>query len=120
MIAPLRPQTDARSVVEPEPAALGLSRGDLQPLPSPDALDPFLVHRPARGPQQRRDPAIAVTAILLGQRDDVGGQCRFVIRPGRGLSLGGAMLAEDDAGATLGYTEPFPHRLYACPATSGA
>jgi hypothetical protein len=32
MIALLRPQPDARPVGQPEPAALGLLMGDLQPL----------------------------------------------------------------------------------------
>src|SRR5215831_592149 len=39
MIALLRPQPDARSVGQPEPAALGLLMGDLQPLALPDTLD---------------------------------------------------------------------------------
>src|SRR5258707_7735895 len=43
MIAVLRPQADARSVRQPEPAALGLLRWDLRPLASPDALDPLVV-----------------------------------------------------------------------------
>jgi hypothetical protein len=37
MIALLRAQPNARSVGQPEPAALGLLRWDLQPLASPDA-----------------------------------------------------------------------------------
>src|SRR4029434_7600346 len=40
MIALLRPQPNARSVGQPEPAALGLLMGDLQPLTLPDTLDP--------------------------------------------------------------------------------
>src|SRR5215510_11318454 len=43
VIAVLRPQPDARSVGQPEPAALGLFIGDLQPLASPDAFDPLVV-----------------------------------------------------------------------------
>jgi len=41
--AVLRPQPDARSVGPPEPAALGLLMGDLQPLAAPDTLDPLVV-----------------------------------------------------------------------------
>src|SRR5262245_17720332 len=49
MIALLRPQPDARSVGQPEPAALGLLMGDLQPLALPDTLDPLVVDAsPAR------------------------------------------------------------------------
>jgi hypothetical protein len=48
MIAILRPQPNARSVGQPEPAALGLLMGDLQPLALPDTLDPLVVDDPAR------------------------------------------------------------------------
>ena len=41
MIGPARPQTDAGSVVEPQPAPFRLLLWDLQPLPPPDALDPL-------------------------------------------------------------------------------
>jgi hypothetical protein len=48
MIALLRPQPDARSVGQPEPAALGLLMGDLQPLALPNTLDPLgLIVQPA-------------------------------------------------------------------------
>lgn len=46
MVLALGSQTDARSVVEPEPPLLRLPLRDLQPLPPRDALDPFQVHRP--------------------------------------------------------------------------
>ena len=52
VIAVLRPQPDARSVGQPEPASFGLFIGDLQPLASPDALDPLVVDYPARLAQQ--------------------------------------------------------------------
>ena len=44
VIGPARPQTDAGSVVEPQPAPFRLLLWDLQPLPPPDALDPLGVH----------------------------------------------------------------------------
>ena len=47
VIAVLGTQPDARSVRQPEPAALGLFMGDLQPLASPDPLDPLVVDQPA-------------------------------------------------------------------------
>src|SRR5947209_2669172 len=67
--AVLRPQPDARSVGQPEPASFGLFIGDLQPLASPDALDPLVVDYPARLAQQPCDLAIAVAAVLLGKLD---------------------------------------------------
>src|SRR5206468_5416120 len=45
-------------------AAFGLLLGDLQPLTSPNTLDPFVVDQPARGPQQGCDFAVAVAAVL--------------------------------------------------------
>ena len=62
MIALLRPQPDARSVGQPEPAALGLLMRDLQPLALPDTLDPLVVDCPARLAQQFGDLAIAIAA----------------------------------------------------------
>jgi hypothetical protein len=73
MIALLRPQPNARSVGQPEPAALGLLMGDLQPLASPDTLDPLVVDDPARLAQQRSDFAIAIAAVLPGKLDNIGG-----------------------------------------------
>src|SRR5262249_50931626 len=64
MIALLRPQPDARSVGQPEPAALGLLMRDLQPLALPDTLDPLVVYCPARLAQQFGDLAIAIAAVL--------------------------------------------------------
>ena len=66
MVRPARPQTDAGPVVEPQSAFLGLLYRHLQPLPSPDAFDPLVVHVPTLSAEQRRDPAIAVAAILTG------------------------------------------------------
>src|SRR5208283_3710726 len=113
MVRMLGPQTDAGSVIEPEPLPLWLLCRDLQPLPPPDALDALDVHRPAGAPQQRRDPSIAVAAILDGERNDVDGQRRLVIRRPGDLALRRAMLAENAAGETLGHAELFPDALHA-------
>src|SRR5690606_35192039 len=63
MVGVLGSKPDARSVIQPEPAFLRLFLGNLQPLPPPDALDAFGIHRPTLGSQHRRDPAIAIAAI---------------------------------------------------------
>ena len=49
----LRPQPDAGSIVKPQPPALGLLVRYLQPLATPDALDPLGVHLPALIAQRR-------------------------------------------------------------------
>src|SRR3712207_9025757 len=96
------PQPDAGSVRQPEPAALGLLLGDLQPLASPDPLHPLVVHHPAgRGPQQLGYLALAIAAVLARQLDDVGRELFFVVPAPRKLALCPALLAERRAGAAL-------------------
>jgi hypothetical protein len=119
-VGPGRPETDARPVVEPQPPTLGLFLGNLQPLPSPDALHPFGIHMPAFGPQQGGDPSIAVSAILTSQADDC---CRqgILIRPATGyLALGRAMLANNTARSALGDTQLDLQMIDTSPATGGA
>jgi hypothetical protein len=120
VITVLRPQPDARSVGQPEPASFGLFIGDLQPLASPDALDPLVVDYPARLAQQPCDLAIAVAAVLLGKLDNIGRQTLLVLTAARELALRRAMLSERRAGATLGDMQLRSHLLNAGTATRGA
>jgi hypothetical protein len=87
MIAVLRPQPNARSVGQPEPAALGLLMGNLQPLTLPDTLDPLVVDCPARRAQQFSDLAIAIVAVLPGKLESIGRQTLFVLTTARDLAL---------------------------------
>jgi hypothetical protein len=66
MVGALGSQPDARAVRQPQASALGLPSGDLQPLASPDPLDPLVVDQPAGLTQKFCDLAIAVAAILPG------------------------------------------------------
>jgi hypothetical protein len=120
VIAVLRPQPDARSVGQPEPASFGLFIGDLQPLASPDALDPLVVDYSARLAQQSCDLAIAVAAVLPGKLDSIGGETLLVLTAARDLALRRAMLPERRAGATLGDMQLRSHLLDAGTATRGA
>src|SRR5258708_16372933 len=79
MIALLRPQPDARSVGQPEPSALGLLMGDLQPLALPNTLDPLVVDCPARLSHQFGDLAIAVAAVLPSKLDNIRGEAQTPI-----------------------------------------
>lgn len=74
MVGLLRPQTDTRTVVEPETPPLRLLLQDLQPLPPPNPCNPLHVHDPASVTQQGRDPPIALTALLRCESDDVRGE----------------------------------------------
>ena len=49
----------------------------------------------------RRDPTIAVAAVLESERDDVGGEGRLIITARWDLALRRAMLAENPAGEAL-------------------
>ena len=120
MIALLRAQPNARSIGQPEPTALGLLRWDLQPLASPDTLDPLVVDYPTRLPQQFGDLAIAVAAVLPGKRDNVGRQMLLVVTTARDLALRRAMLPERRTGATLGDMQLRSDLLNAGTATRGA
>src|SRR5262249_4861136 len=67
---------------------------DLQPLASPDALDPLVVDYPACLAQQPCDLARAVAAVLLGKLDNIGRQTLLVLTAARHLALRRAMLSE--------------------------
>src|SRR5262249_45056981 len=101
-------------------STLWLSGGDLQPLASPDPLNPLVIDQPAGAAQQRGDLAIAVATILPGQLDDGGGQSRFVNTAPRALARGRAMLAERHTGTALGNRPHGAHMLYAGAGPRGA
>jgi hypothetical protein len=81
-------QAEARAVREPEPSPLGLLGRDLQPLAAPDPLDPLVVDDPARGrAQQLGDLAVAVTAVLPSELDNISNQPFLVVPAPRELAL---------------------------------
>jgi hypothetical protein len=120
VITVLRAQPNTRSVGQPEPASFGLFIGDLQPLASPDTLDPLVVDYPARLPQQFGDLAIAVAAVLPGKLDNIGRETLLVVTTARDLALCRAMLPERRTGATLGDMQLRSDLLNAGTATRGA
>jgi len=121
VVRALGPQPEAGPVRQPEPAALRLLLGDLQPLATPDPLHPLVVDHPAcRGPQQLRDLAVAITAILPRELDDVGCELFLVVPAPRAFALRRAMLAERGTGTTLGDLKLVSNVLDAGAATRGA
>jgi hypothetical protein len=120
VIAVLGPEPDTGAVVQPKPTALGLPGRNLEPLASPDPLDPFVVDEPTGPAQQLSDLAIAVAAIVPGQLDNVSGQPLFIVTAVRDLALCRAMLAERRTGAALGNAQLSSNMLDAGAATRGA
>ena len=120
VIAVLGPQPDAGAVIQPKTAALRLPGGHLQPLASPDPLDPLLVNEPAGPAQQLGDLAIAIAAIMPGQLDGVGRQPLFIVAAVWDLALRRAMLAKRRTGAALGDGQLPSNMLNAGAATRGA
>ncbi len=78
------------------------------------------VHDPTRLVQHRGDAAIAIAAILEGERGDVGSQCRFVIRALCDLALCGTMLAENPACPSFGHTKFCSDMVHTGAAAGGA
>ena len=101
VVAVFRAQPDARTVCQPQ-TAFWLFVRNLQPLTPPDPLDPLVIHEPARILQKRRYLAIAVTAVLASEFDDIGGQTLFVGAPRRRLTLRRTILPERRASTALG------------------
>jgi hypothetical protein len=93
---------------------------DLEPLPFPDPLDPFVVDDPACLLEQPGNLAIAVAAVLPSQGDEIGGQPFFVGTAPRHLALRRAVLPERRTGAALGDMHNFFDLLDAGPAACGA
>lgn len=102
MVRIFRSKPDAGTVVQPETAALGLFLRNLQPLTPPDPLDPFDVHHPARTVQHHRDTTIPVAAVLESEREDVGGQRRFIVRCRGNLALRRSILTQNPARPPFG------------------
>jgi hypothetical protein len=61
----------------------------------------LVIHLPTCISQQGRDPAIAVSAILLRQLDHIGNQAIFVRTSNRNLALRGSVLPQNPASAAF-------------------
>ena len=120
MVWALRPKTYAGPVIQPEPSPFLLLLRDLQPFASPDALDPLVVHMPARVVQQAGHHTISVASVLIGQFDDIVGQTLLVSPALRSLALRGPVLTKRAAGATLGHAQFLPHMVDALATTRRA
>src|SRR3977135_1175656 len=96
-------QPQARPVVEPQPTSWLLFLWNLQPLTTPDPLYPVLADMPACPSEQRRNPAIAIAAILASQRNDGLGKRIFGVSLCRPVTLCAAWLFHHTARTPLAH-----------------
>ena len=101
MPAPLRPKPNAGSVIQPQLAPLGRSLGILEPLLTPDAFYPLVVHPPPVLFEQGGDPSMAVPSVFRRQADDALGRLFFRFGGLRSVALAGARLIERLAGTAF-------------------
>jgi hypothetical protein len=120
MVGPLGPQPDAGSVIEPQPTAWSVLLGNLEPLATPDALNPVLAHTPACDLQKSGDPAIAIAPVLRGKDRDGSGEGILVSPDGRDVTLCPAWLADDPAGVALREAVLLSNALNRLPTPFGA
>ena len=93
--------------------------GDLQPLATPDALNPVLAHLPPGCLQQRGDAAVAIAPVIGRQSNDGPGQPFLVGRHGGHVALRAAVLTDDPAGVTFRETVLLPDAVDRLPASLG-
>ena len=88
MVSMRGPQPHTGTISEPQTAPLWLPRGHFQPLLTPDALHPFVVHLPPIPSQQGRYPSIAIPSIPRSQGDDRDPERLLIIPDSYHSSLG--------------------------------
>jgi hypothetical protein len=120
MIATLWPQPNAGSVIQPKPSLLRLFCRHFKPLPPPKPFNPLVIDLPTRIPQQSRNPAIAVAAILAGKRDHIGNKTHLVGTASWRLPLRRSMLLQNPANTTLRHRHLAAHKINTGTATGGA
>lgn len=111
LVWPFRSETHARVIIQPKPPSFLLLLRDFQPFTPPDALNPLVVHMPARVVQQTGDHAISIAPVLVGHLDDIIGQPFFICPALRHLALFGSVLSERAAGAAFRYAKLPPHMV---------
>ena len=97
MVHMLRPESDERTVTQPEPTSLRLFHRYPEPFTSPEAFNSLVVHLPSEFFQQRCDPTVSVSAEPGREIDDVGHQSFFIVSDSWNVALGRSRLRESTA-----------------------
>jgi hypothetical protein len=105
-IGPFGPQPDAASVVQPQSSSWLLLGRNLQSFAPPDALHTISAYIPSSILQKPGDAAVAVAAILGGQRQDRLRQHIFIFAPKWLIALFPARLVDQSARPPLAHPLP--------------
>jgi len=120
VIAPLRPETDAGPVIEPQTASRLMFLRYFQPLAAPDTLHTVGSNTPTCILEQLGDPAIAIAAIFRCERNDRSCQRIFVRTDNPCITLCTTWLADEPAGVTFREPILLPNPLDRLPTPFGA
>ena len=102
MILMLRPEPDARTVVEPEPSPFRLFLRHLQAFPPPDPLHPLVVHLPSFVSQKPGDQPVAIAPVCRSQRYDACCHQLLLLGDPVVMTLCGPLLTKDLASPSFG------------------
>ncbi len=105
VVSVCRPQPDARSVIQPQPASFRLFVRNLEPFAPPDALYPFETDGPAILLKQPVDTSVAITPETGSQANDRPCQDILIGPASWQLALRRSMLTEHRTGTALGYLQ---------------
>ena len=120
MIAILRTQPNALSLIQPEPPLLGLLLWNLKPLSSPQPFNTAIADGPTCFSEQCCNPTITVSAKLSGQFDHIRNKPAFISTPLGHMSLCRTMLPQHLASSTLRDFELATHMFNTSTTTSRA
>jgi hypothetical protein len=120
VVGPFRSKPDTGSVIELKTRPLRLFLRYFQPLTPPNALNPVLAHYHATVVEHGRHPAVAVTAIVRCNQDNVPGQFILVGLQRRNVSLRPTWLPDNPAGVAFAQVIVILRCINSLPAPLGA
>ena len=105
MIGPLGPEPNARSIGAPQACSVGLLRGHLEPLVSPQCMHAIFADVPALRPQEICHRAVPIPPVRRRQCDNPLAHPLLVWGQPWPIPIGGPELADRPTRPTLGHVE---------------
>ena len=120
MVSVQGPQSDTRTVGQPQPSSFRLLTWHLEPLLSPDPLHPLVVHGPALRPQHPGHHPVPVAPEPASHLHHVLSQRLLIFPSLRYPTLRRACLAQHPARLALTHPKPLAYLHHAASAPLGA